>query len=432
MHTTASRVILLFGATGDLAREKLYPALNALSQYEPITVIGLGRRYKDHAEFVEKEGLPLQSFTYVRFDITEHDASDLHAEISRRCSTDSLSLTSYLSLPPTILPETLDVLNELHELLANEYDLEKAAVVEKPFGHDKASAADLEAQLREDYEDHEIFRIDHYLGKTFVLNLLSLRFQNDLIASVWNRNAIDSIQIIVDEDQGIEGREGYYAQMGVLKDMIQNHVLQIAALLTMEAPVSFSADDIASAKHDALRRMRITDAVFGRYQGLESGRATAMAAKLELEGPMDGVPIYVRSGKKFDSRHATVVVRFSQNCTVCGSEPPANELQIQIQPEMRIELALNVKRTGEDFTVDQKRFDYNHSVEVKDGEPSAYERIFRRIIARDRLIFPTYEEIERQWEIVALEEPEPFVYRPGMVPDEFHAFIRRDGREWRH
>lgn len=429
MPTTTSKVILLFGATGDLAREKLYPALNALAGSESFIVIGLGRRYETHDEFVKREGLPLENFTYVRFDIEEHDASYLVEQVAKRVDTDSLSITSYLSLPPATMPDVLSVLDEVHAQLAKRYTFEKAAVIEKPFGHDAASARALENQLRKDYDDHEIFRIDHYLGKTFVLNLLSLRFQNDLIASVWNRNAIDSIQIIVDENQGIEGREGYYAQMGVLKDMVQNHVLQIAALLTMESPVTFSADDIARAKHDALRRMRISSAVFGRYAGLSTGRATAMAAKIDLDGPLAGVPIYVRTGKKFPSRHATIIITFAQNCTICGSEQPANELRIQIQPEMRIEFALNVKRNHQDFSVEQKRFDYNHS-EHAAQEPDAYERIFRRILSRDRLIFPTFEEIERQWEIVDIEESSFFTYEAGAIPAEIQAFIREDGREW--
>lgn len=426
MPMTTSRIILLFGATGDLAREKIYPALNALSKRERFTVIGLGRRYADHAEFVKKEGMPLPGFSYVRFDAAEHGPHDLAKEILRRADSTTISLTSYLSLPPSVLPDILRVLNLVHEIIEKNHVLEKAAVVEKPFGHDALSAEALENQLLADYKDREIFRVDHYLGKTFVLNLLSLRFQNDLIASVWNRDSIESIQIIIDEEKGIEGREGYYAQMGVLTDMVQNHMLQIAALLTMNEPVSFSSQDIARAKHDALRRMTLTKAVFGRYQG-SRGRPTAIAARIDLKGSLSGVPVYLRSGKKFSERHATIIIRFSRACSVCGTEPVANELIITIQPEMRIEFALNVKRNDSDFGVESRRLEYHHA---STHQPSDYERIFERILGRDRIIFPTYLEIAEQWRIVDIEEKDVFVYRPGSVPDEMHSFIQRDGYEW--
>jgi glucose-6-phosphate 1-dehydrogenase len=421
-----TRIILLFGATGDLAREKLYPALRSLAEREPFVVIGLGRRYADHDEFVEHEGSPLDGFRYVRFDVEEHDAQHLADAIAEQVDTKGLSLTSYLSLPPAAMPAVLETLDEVHGILAERFSLEKAAVVEKPFGHDATSARALEDQLGRDYADHEIFRIDHYLGKTFVLNLLSLRFQNDLIARVWNRDSIESIQIIIDEERGIVGREGYYASMGVLKDMVQNHILQIAALLTMQEPVSFSADDIARAKHDALRRMRISRAVLGRYAGIE-GPATAIAARIDLEGSLAGVPLFVRTGKQLGQRHATIVVRFRRACMICGPLPAHNELIITIQPRMRIEFVLNVQR-DDALRVIPKRLEYQHDASTPFR--SDYERIFMRILARERLIFPTYPEIEEQWRIVDIEPASLFTYEPGAVPEQINAFIREDGFGW--
>ena len=429
MPTTTSestKVILLFGATGDLAREKIYPALNALAQRERFTVLGLGRRYADHAEFIEKHGMPLPGFSYVRYDTSEHSPEFLANEILERVDTTSVSLTSYLSLPPQALPDILRALSEVHRTIEKTHVLEKAAVVEKPFGHDALSAEALENQLLEDYEDDEIFRVDHYLGKTFILNLLSLRFQNDLIARVWNRDSIENIQIIVDEEKGIEGREGYYAQMGVLTDMVQNHMLQIAALLTMNEPVSFSARDIARAKYDALRRMTLTRAAFGRYEG-SHGRPTAVAARLDLKGPLSGVPVYLRSGKKFGERHATIIIRFSRACSVCGTDPPANELTITIQPQMRIEFSFNVKRDDSDFEVEERRLEYHHA---SIHQPTDYERIFERILGRDRIIFPTYPEIAEQWRIVDIDEADVFVYKPGSIPEEIRAFVEADRSSW--
>ena len=426
MRRITSRVILLFGATGDLAREKLYPALNALAEHESFSVIGLGRRYTDHEEFVAHEGLPLESFTYVRFDADEHVAEDLIRAIERCVEGSYLSLTSYLSIPPATMSDVLAILNEVHASLAKRYDLEKAAVIEKPFGHDSKSAEELETQLLADYTDREIFRVDHYLGKTFVLNLLSLRFQNDLIARVWNRDSIESIQIIIDEERGVDGREGYYASTGVLKDMVQNHILQIASLLTMHEPVSFLADDIARAKHDALRRMRISRAVLGRYSGAE-GSATAIAARIDLEGPLAGVPLYVRTGKRFGQRHATIVVRFKRACTVCDSHPAHNELIITIQPRMRIEFVFNVQH-DDTLSVTPKRLEYQHDSATPFR--SDYERIFMRILARERMIFPTYPEITEQWRIVDIEEGDVFSYEPGAVPEPIRSFPRSDGHEW--
>jgi glucose-6-phosphate 1-dehydrogenase len=423
--TDPTRIIILFGATGDLAREKLYPALKALAEHETFIVIGLGRRYADHDEFIAREGLPLPSFTYVRFDVEQHDARYLADAIAERVDGTQLSLTSYLSIPPATMPDVLSVLDEVHMLLAERFMLEKAAVVEKPFGHDATSARALEDQLLKDYADHEIFRVDHYLGKTFVLNLLSLRFQNDLIARVWNRDSIESMQIIIDEDKGIEGREGYYSSMGVLRDMVQNHILQIAALLTMHEPVSFAANDIARAKHDALRRIRISRAVLGRYSN--DGPATAIAARIDLDGPLASVPVYVRTGKRLGDRHATIVIRFRRACDVCGSAPAHNELIITIQPRMRIEFVFNVQH-DDSLSVTPKRLEYQHDSDTPFR--SDYERIFMRILARERMIFPTYPEIEEQWRIVDIDQGQLFTYEPDRIPEEIHAFIHEDGCEW--
>ena len=435
MPKTASKVLLFFGATGDLARRYVYPALRALKRSEEFAVIGLGRRYATHDEFVAREGLPFPGFEYVRFDVADTDPAVLEAAIERATPSGALDLYSYLSLPPKVFGATLDALRALHERIAQTRELHKYAILEKPFGEDAASARALQAQLLESYSEDEIFRIDHYLGKEFVLNLLNLRFSNDLIYNLWNARYIDHIQIMIDEEGGIEGREGYYASAGALKDMVQNHILQLVMLLTMEAPVSFDAKDIAEEKIKAARRIRpIEEAIFGRYADLNEDTHTLAALKLETDGPRTGgVPIYIRTGKKLRERFAAIYVQFSSRDLVMSEHPAApNALLITIQPEMRIEFLLNVKDPA-DLRTNVQSLTYNHA-EAYEGGPTPYERVFAKILATDKLLFPTFAETLRSWELVddllARLDTTPFEYAAGQTPREVERFIERDGRSW--
>ena len=331
-------------------------------------------------------------------------------------------------------PETAgDIIRALGQSkLTTKGDPTRRIVVEKPLGHDLESARKLNAQLAKAFEEQQIFRIDHYLAKDTVQNVLAFRFSNSLFEPVWNRNLVETIQITVAEEEGIRKRAGYYDQTGAVRDVIQNHMLQLLALVTMEPPTTFDAEYVRRAKRAALRAMSPINpsfAVRGQYLGYldeeavdnDSRRETYAAVRLSIENwRWDGVPIFLRTGKALQRRVTEVVIKLrdAPHLRIGGNRQRGvpSLIVIRIQPDEGITIRIGAKRPGTRFEMVPAGMKLDYKGLTKAPLPDAYENVLSEVLAGGHSAFPGAEEIELQWEIVdpliksweAEGHPEPY------------------------
>jgi glucose-6-phosphate 1-dehydrogenase len=300
--------------------------------------------------------------------------------------------------------------------LTSKGDPTRRVVVEKPLGHDLESARKLNAQLAKAFEEQQIFRIDHYLAKDTVQNVLAFRFSNSLFEPVWNRNLVETIQITVAEREGIGKRAGYYDQTGAVRDIIQNHVLQLLALVTMEPPTTFDAEYVRRAKRAALRAMSPIDpnfAIRGQYLGYldeeavanDSRRETYAAVRLSIENwRWDGVPIFLRTGKALQRRVTEVVIKLrdAPHLRIGGNRQRGvpSLIVIRIQPDEGITIRIGAKRPGTRFEMVPAGMKLDYKGLTDRPLPDAYENVISEVLAGGHSAFPGAEEIELQWEIV--------------------------------
>ena len=320
----------------------------------------------------------------------------------------------YLATPPETFSPILGAVASSD--MATKGDPSRRIVLEKPLGHDLDSARQLNAQLAASFDEMQVYRIDHYLAKDTVQNVLALRFSNSLFEPVWNRTLIETILITVAEEEGIGKRAGYYDQTGAVRDIIQNHVLQLLALITMEPPTTFDADYVRRAKRAALRAMLPLDpgmAVRGQYEGYldedgvapDSRRETFAAVRVSIDNwRWDGVPIFVRTGKALRRRVTEVVIKLrdAPMLRIAGRRQRgiATLIVIRIQPDEGITIRIGAKRPGTRFEMVPAgmRLDYAHL--TKAALPDAYENVLSEVLAGGNTAFPGAEEIELAWEIV--------------------------------
>src|SRR5712692_8202138 len=384
--------LVIFGASGDLARRKILPSLKHLAARNgtPLRVIGAGRSEQTREEFRDlvnqSSGSSELAATAEWVQLSYKDPASF--EPVKGLLDGAKTAIFYLATPPETFSDILGAVG--NSGMATKGDPSRRIVVEKPLGHDLASAKKLNAQLAAAFDEEQIFRIDHYLAKDTVQNVLALRFSNSLFEPVWNRNLVDTILITAAEDEGIGSRAGYYDQIGAVRDMIQNHVLQLLALVTMEPPTTFDADYIRRAKRAALRAMSPIDpaqAVRGQYEGYldekgvgpDSRRETYAAARVRIENwRWDGVPIFVRTGKALN-RHATEIV-----------------IKLRDAPMLRI----GAKRPGVRFEMVPAGMRLDYAKLTRTALPDAYENVLSEVIAGGHSAFPGGEEIELSWEIV--------------------------------
>ena len=300
-------------------------------------------------------------------------------------------------------------------------------IIEKPFGHDLASASELNAQIQEHYSEDEVFRIDHYLGKETVQNMLALRFANGIFEPIWNRQFIDHVQITVAESIGIEGRAGYYEQAGAIRDIFQNHLLQLVAITAMEPPIDFTADSVRNEKVKVLKSIHTPGpkhVVRGQYgagfvEGVEVSRyrdeegvapgsttETFVAAKLFVDNwRWADTPFYVRMGKRLARRETTIAIQFKraphppfEDGAAEGLRP--NVLLIHVQPNEGISLAIGAKVPGQGMTIRTVHMDFLYGGAFREGLPDAYERLILDAMLGDATLFTRSDEIEEQWALV--------------------------------
>lgn len=438
-------VIVIFGASGDLTRRKAVPALynlyaeNLLPQN--FAVVGYARSEMGGAQFRAAMGQAVarysrsgisqrhwrpfsQHLNYFAGSYSEPEDwarfKKFLDEIDSEYGTEGRRLY-YCATPPSAFPQIAELLGE-----ANLTDNSRI-VIEKPFGHDLDSARKLNTCLHDVFDEEQIFRIDHYLGKETVQNILVFRFSNGMFEPIWNRHYIDSVQIDVAEAVGVEGRGSFYEETGAIRDIVQNHILQLLATLTMEPPARFYAESIRNEKVKLLRSVLPIEpncCIRGQYTaGVVGGRSvpgyreeegvaedskteTYAAIKLAIENwRWAGVPIYLRTGKRLPHRATTITVIFKDAPHMLFESsglqrPEPNHLTIRVQPDEGITMTFGAKVPGPDMQVApvEMRFDYDESFMAEPAE--AYERLILDAMDGDATLFTRADEIERAWEIV--------------------------------
>ncbi|MBI3857828.1 MAG: glucose-6-phosphate dehydrogenase [Planctomycetes bacterium] len=479
-------VVVIFGVTGDLTHRKLIPALYNLAREGDLpgkfALIGTSTSVTSAAEFraqlqesVSKfsRSKPLDEEVWKRFAgsietvVADVNAPDDYAKLRRTIEAveQKAGLPGnrlyYLAVPPGVFPVILRNLKAAGLLQAAGSPGWSRVVIEKPFGRDLASARELNRTVAEVIDESQIFRSDHYLGKETVQNILVFRFGNSIFEPIWNRKYIDHVQITMAEDLTIERRGKFYDATGVLRDIVQSHLLQVLALCTMEAPATFKADDIRDEKFKLLRSIRpITagevgqDVVAAQYRGYRASEGVAkdsrtptyVALKLAIDNwRWQGVPIYVRAGKGLAARNTEVSIHF-QSIPFClfGTEEVCqriepNVLTLRIQPREGIALRFGCKVPGEDLSVGSVTMDFSYADSFNRAPWEAYERLLLDAMRGDHTLFARRDGDEQAWSFVspileaweARREPLPEYDTGSAGPREADDLLRRDGRRWR-
>ena len=482
--------LVIFGVTGDLARRKLMPAVYDLANRGLLppgfALTGFARRDWEDQDFAQvvhdavkaNARTPFREATWaqlaegIRFVQGEFDDDDAFDRLSTTVAElDAERGTGgnhafYLSVPPRSFPLVCRQLarSGLSQEHAGAW---RRVVVEKPFGHDLASARELNDVVSEVFAPESVFRIDHYLGKETVQNMLALRFANQLFEPIWNANYVDHVQITMAEDIGIGGRAGYYDGIGAARDVIQNHLLQLLAITAMEEPVSFGADDLRAEKEKVLSAVRLpkdlaAHTARGQYaagwQGgeevvgylEETGIApdsiteTYAAIRLDIDTRRwAGVPFYLRTGKRLGRRVTEVAVVFKKAPhlpfeSTATTELGNNALVIRVQPDEGVTIRFGEKVPGTSMEVRDVTMDFGYGHAFTESSPEAYERLILDVLLGDPPLFPRHREVELSWTILDpitafwATQGQPESYRSGSWgPTSADLMMARDGRTWR-
>lgn len=486
--------VVIFGVTGDLARKKLMPAIYDLANRgllpPSFALVGFARRDWADEDFgqVVYEAVKQHARTPFRQEVWDRLAEgfrfvqgtfDDEAGFARLAETlnklDAERGTGgnhafYLSIPPKAFPQVLEQLSRTG--LAKKSDGHwSRVVIEKPFGHDLKSAEELNKIVNDVFPESSVFRIDHYLGKETVQNILALRFANEMFEPVWNAHYVDSVQITMAEDIGLGGRGGYYDGVGAARDVIQNHLLQLLALTAMEEPVNFSPAELQAEKIKVLSASTLAEPLEettarGQYTagwqggervvGLleEEGFSTTSTTETFAAITVDvdtrrwaGVPFYLRTGKRLGRRVTEIALIFKRaphlpfDATMT-EELGQNALVIRVQPDEGITMRFGSKVPGNKMEVRDVSMDFSYGSAFAEESPEAYERLILDVLLGEPSLFPVNEEVELAWKILdpALEfwasqdeaqgHPEPYE-SGGWGPDSAFEMLKRSGREWR-
>jgi glucose-6-phosphate 1-dehydrogenase len=490
-------VMVMFGVTGDLARKKLMPALYDLANRGLLppgfSLVGFARRDWEHEDFAtiteqaikEHARTPFRETVWkqlqegVRFvpgEFTDDAAFDELARCVRDLDAErgtGGNYAFYLSIPPKFFPTVVEQLKRSGLSDPGPAPATggpapwRRVVIEKPFGRDLESARALNAIVDAVFPPESVFRIDHYLGKETVQNILALRFANTLYEPIWNRGFVDHVQITMSEDIGVGGRAGYYDGIGAARDVIQNHLLQLLALTAMEEPVSFDADSLRQEKEKVLSAVRLPGDIAegtarGQYAaGWQGGRR--VIGFLEEDGiPADsktetyaavrlsvdtrrwaGVPFYLRTGKRLTRRMTEIALLFQRAphlpfAATDTKELSQNALVIRVQPDEGVTVRFGSKVPGSAMEVRDVNMDFAYGESFTESSPEAYERLILDVLIGDPPLFPRQEEVELSWRILDpieqfwAENTKPEQYRSGSAgPASADALMARDGRAWR-
>lgn len=489
-------VMVIFGATGDLTKRKLFPALFNLAKDghlpENFAIVGVGRQEMLSEDFRDQMVRNLKDFagengdekkakwfcsrTYYTggdFDDDKKLFSDIKDLLRDVCAKHKIpeNFFFYMAIPPDLFA------NVAQKVVKNGLGKEENGnwrrfIFEKPFGHDLDSAKQLNSDLLKILKERQIYRIDHYLGKETVQNLLVFRFGNSIWEPIWNRNYVDHIQITVAEKLGVEGRGGYYDTAGALRDMVPNHIFQLVTLTTMEPPVSFEADAVRDEQVKVLQAIKpfspeaaLRDAIRGQYDHGELGgdrvpgyrgeqsvdpnsnTETFAALKLSIDNwRWADVPFYIRTGKRMPIRHSSIIIQFKKAPFVLFRETPVerlttNRIEIHIQPDEGITLHFGAKIPGPLVRMGAVDMDFNYVDHFGEQISTGYERLLFDCMIGDATLFQRADMVETSWSIVSpvldvwsAVPPRDFPnYAAGTwgpaISDEM---LSRDGRAWKN
>jgi glucose-6-phosphate 1-dehydrogenase len=486
--------IVVFGASGDLTHRKLVPALYNLTLDgllpDEVSLVGFARRDWTDETFTaglraaceEHSRRPVddavwdrfaRNATYVRGSFDDANAyralAERLTELDRDAGTAGNRLF-YLATAPSHFPGILEHLRDAGLVREPGEDAFSRVIVEKPFGRDLATARELNEVVGRVLDESQTFRIDHYLGKETVQNILVFRLGNGIFEPLWNRRYVDHVQITVAESIGVEGRAGYFDRSGILRDMVQSHVLQLLTLVAMEPPARFEADAVRDEKVKVLRAIRpmspeevARSTVRARY-GPGTVDGEAVPAYRDAEGvPADsdtetfaavkflvetwrwsGVPFWLRVGKRLPRRATSIAIVFRDPPLAlfreagCGLEPSV--LELRIQPDEGISLAFGSKAPGQDIVVDPVRMDFRYATSFEEDTPEAYERLLLDAVEGDGTLFARRDEVELGWALIDTiragwaEAGPPLVEHAAGTwgPEESDIVLEREGRRWRN
>ena len=485
--------IVIFGANGDLTRRLIIPALYNLARTgllpRSLSLIGVDHNKKTSEEWTAQlKGFLAQALTknneevdeslwqqvarcmtFLSGDFEQPDTyqrlKDLLAELDEKQSLDG-NVLFYMAVADRFFGTIAGKLGEAGLVDASAKGFRRL-IVEKPFGHDLASAKALNACLLKYLKEEQIYRIDHFLGKETVQNIMALRFANGLFEPIWNRDRIDHVQVTVAESIGVETRGKFYEATGALRDMVPNHLFQLVAMTAMEPPVSFDAEDIRSKKAEmfkAIHPLTLSDVVRGQYDSGIVGDEKALAYRAEAnvspESTVEtytamrltidnwrwaGVPFYLRTGKRLSKRYTEIAIRFKQAPYALFRETPVEELDadwliLRIQPDESIRLRFNAKRPGPAMALESVAMEFKYKDYFRQAPAVGYETLIYDCLIGDATLFQRADQVEAAWALVApvLEgwantTPRHFPnYAAGSEgPSAANDLLARDGRSWR-
>jgi len=491
MDRELSSMFVIFGGTGDLTKRKLIPAIFSLMHEgklsEDFTIVCIGRREKTseqyriemHEYVKEFSRFPLNiklwnnfinKIFYKNFDFTSNNQGykdlDLFLEKMESEYLTRGNRLYYLAVAPEFFEGIIRNLKN-NNMVCKSIGWQRV-MIEKPFGSSLETARILNSNISKLIPEEDIFRIDHYLGKEMIQNILAIRFGNSLFEPLWNANYIDNIQITSNELLGVENRGAYYEKSGILKDMLQNHLLQMLTMIAMEPPVDFDPESIRDEKVKVLRSLRPftkesfkEDIVRGQYGpgtvneatvvgyrqeervSKESNTDTFIALKTYIDNfRFGGVPIYIRAGKRMDTKSTEIVIQFKKlagiNYYKEFDQIGNNLLVLKIQPEEGFFFQINAKKPGNDFKMEKVELDYCQSCKYINDSPEAYERLLLEAIRNNSSLFTRWDELEYSWKFIESIEkgyennstnyPN---YAAGTTgPEESVHLIEKDGRQW--